>query len=155
MIALAADPIDPGAALSRLAESCPGAGAIVSFVGLVRGEAGAVTGLELDHHPRITLKAIEAIAAEARARFDLIDLAVLHRHGRLKPGEPIVFVAAAAAHRRMAFDAAEYLIDRLKTEAPFWKREEGPAGARWIEPRPSDHDDRARWDAKEDENARH
>jgi molybdopterin synthase catalytic subunit len=152
MIEIKAEPFDPGTELRRFAQGCPGAGAIVSFTGIVRGsgEAGAVAALELEHYPRFTLKTVEAIADEARSRFALIDVVILHRHGRLAPDEPIVFVAAAAAHRRGAFEAVDYLMDRLKTEAPFWKREHGPDGSRWIEARPSDAADRARWEKGQD-----
>ena len=83
--------------------------------------------------------------ADARARFAVQDILIVHRHGPIAPGEPIVFVATAAEHRRAAFEAADYLMDRLKTEAPFWKKEKGPAGERWIEPRVSDYQDVDRW----------
>ena len=88
---------------------------------------------------------IGGYAEEARARFGLSDALVVHRYGRIAPGEPIVFVAASAEHRRAALDAVEFLMDRLKTEAPFWKKEHGPDGERWIEPRASDYADAARW----------
>jgi molybdopterin synthase catalytic subunit len=151
MISVQAEAFDPGAEYRRLAESCPDAGAIASFTGLVRpaSDGEGVTELELEHHPGFTRKAIEGIAEEGRARFDLLGLVVIHRYGRLRPGEAIVFVAAAAPHRRSAFEAVDYLMDRLKTEAPFWKREHGPGGARWIEARTSDHEDRARWERTE------
>ncbi|HEY0413189.1 MAG TPA: molybdenum cofactor biosynthesis protein MoaE [Allosphingosinicella sp.] len=145
MIRVAPEPFDAGEELRRLAESCANGGAIASFTGIVRG-GGGVTALELEHHPRLTAKVVEAIGADARARFGLQGLTIIHRHGPLGPGEAIVFVAAAAEHRRAAFDAVDYVMDRLKTEAPFWKREQGPDGARWIEPRASDHADRARWE---------
>src|SRR5947199_4003607 len=103
MIAVTPEPFDAAAELRRLAESCPGAGAVASFTGLVRGDG--VDALELDHHPRLTARIVEAIAADASARFGLLGLTIIHRHGRLRPGEPIVFVAAAAVHRRAAFDA--------------------------------------------------
>ena len=148
MIRVASDPIDPAALLAEFSATAAGAGAIASFAGVVRGESDgtAVTGLSLDHYPGFTERAIEGIAADAGARFDLADLMIVHRHGAMAPGETVVFVAAAAAHRRAAFDAVDYAMDRLKTEAPFWKREEGPGGARWIEARESDLADRARWD---------
>jgi molybdopterin synthase catalytic subunit len=152
MIEVRAAPFDPGTELRRFAESGAGAGAIVSFTGIVRagGEAGEVSALELDHYPRFTARTIQTIADEARSRFELIDLVILHRHGRLAPGEPIVFVAAAAEHRRAAFEVVDYLMDRLKTEAPFWKREHGPDGSRWIEARGSDLADRERWEEGRD-----
>ena len=124
-----------------------GAGAIASFTGLVRGEndGAAVSGLELDHHPRLTEQAIAGIDADAVARFELTGIVIVHRHGALAPGEAIVFVAAAAPHRRAAFDAVDYVMDRLKTEAPFWKREQRSDGAHWLEARDSDRKARARW----------
>jgi len=143
MIRIEAEPFDPAAELAAFTARVPGAGAVVSFVGLVRGEDGA--SLELDHYPALTAKAVAAIGEEARARFGLAGLVIVHRCGALAPGEPIVFVAAAAAHRRAAFHAVDYMMDRLKTEAPFWKREHGPDGPRWIEARVSDVEDRARW----------
>ena len=148
MIRIDQAPFDPAAELAALAARAPGAGAIASFVGLVRPSAhdAPVEQLELEQYERFTRTTIAAIAADARTRFALLDLTIIHRCGQLSPGEPIVLVAAAALHRRGAFDAVEYLMDRLKTEAPFWKREHGPAGSRWIEPLPSDHAARRRWD---------
>ena len=137
-------PIDPPALLAAFAAGVAGAGAVVSFTGVVRG--GDVRSLELDHHPTFTVKAIAAIAADCRARFELADCLIVHRVGTMVPGDPIVFVAAAAAHRRAAFEALDYLMDRLKTEAPLWKREVRGDGAEWIEPRAVDHRDRARWE---------
>jgi molybdopterin synthase catalytic subunit len=145
MIRLQAEPLDPAAELAAFVARVPGAGAVVSFTGLVRSESGAVSGLELDHYPALTEREIARIADEARARFDLADLAVVHRFGALAPGEAIVFVAAAAAHRRAAFEAVDFVMDRLKTDAPFWKREHGPDGPRWIEASEADVKDRARW----------
>ena len=145
MIRVQAEAFDAGAELSRVASAAGGAGGIVSFTGIVRAGEGEVDALELDHYPEFTERAIEAIAADARDRFALTALTMIHRYGRLAAGEPIVFVAAAAHHRRAAFDAVDYLMDRLKTEAPFWKREHGSHGARWIEARDADHEDRARW----------
>ena len=138
------EPIDPPALLASFAESQRAAGAIVCFTGTVRG--GEVEALELEHHPSFTARVIERIADDARARFDIADCLVVHRVGRLLPGEPIVFVATASAHRRAAFEAVDYLMDRLKTEAPLWKREHRADGAEWIEARASDVADRARWE---------
>jgi len=147
MIRIQAEPFDPGVELAAFAARVPGVGAIASFTGLVRkdSEGSAVFALELEHYPALTEKTVSAIAEDARARFALAGLTVVHRHGAMAPGEPIVFVAAAATHRRAAFDAVDYMMDRLKTEAPFWKREHGPDGARWIEARAADVKDRARW----------
>lgn len=147
MIRVQTGPFDASAELARLTEAARDCGAIVSFVGMVRGNFGsdAVEALELQHYAGFTEAAIELIAAEAKDRFAVDAIRIVHRHGRLAPGEPIVFVGAAARHRRDAFDAVDYLMDRLKTEAPFWKRELGPAGNRWIEARDSDLADAQRW----------
>jgi molybdopterin synthase catalytic subunit len=147
MIRVQDNPLDPAAELAAFVARVPGAGAIASFTGLVRAESGSetVSGLELDHYPALTGKAVAQIGEDALARFGLAGHVIIHRHGALAPGEPIVFVAAAAEHRRAAFDAVDYMMDRLKTEAPFWKREIGPHGGRWIEAREADLKDRARW----------
>ena len=146
MIAVQRERFDPAELLAKLTASS--AGAVVSFVGLVRSETdGApVSLLELDRHPVLTEQSLRQIGDDARARFDLAGLTIVHRHGALQPGEPIVFVGAAAAHRRAAFDAVDYMMDRLKTEAIFWKREQRADGAHWVEARASDHVNRARWD---------
>ena len=150
MVRLEDRPIDPGAMLTDFAQAADGCGAVVCFTGLVRGrgaEREAIETLTLEAHPRFTPKVLAALEAETRARFEVADILVAHRHGQLSAGEPIVFVAVAAAHRRSAFEAADYLMDQLKTRAPFWKREDGPAGRRWIEARPEDHADALRWSA--------
>ena len=142
-------PFDPSAELANLIEAASNDGAVVSFVGVARPQSkdGAnVDRLVLEHHPRLTLKSLEDIAVEAAERFDVSQVRVVHRCGEIAAGEPIVFAAAASAHRRAAFEAADYLMDRLKTEAVFWKREEGPAGASWIEPTEADYADRGRWE---------
>ena len=148
MIRLQAEPFDAGGELAAFAARVPGAGAIASFLGLVRGKSGGddVSILELEYYPRLTERTVVAIGEDARDRFELAGFAILHRTGALAAGEPIVFVAAAAAHRRAAFQAVDYMMDRLKTEAPFWKREHGPNGSRWIEARDADLRDRARWE---------
>jgi molybdopterin synthase catalytic subunit len=150
MIALQAEPFDASALLADLSARSAGAGAIASFLGLVRSEndGGAVLGLELDHHPRLTEQALADLEADAARRFELLEIAIVHRHGALAPGEAIVFVAAAAHHRRAAFDAVDYVMDRLKTDVPFWKRERRDDGAHWLEARPSDHEDRRRWETE-------
>jgi molybdopterin synthase catalytic subunit len=122
-----------------------GEGAIVSFVGTVRDEGGAVERLVLDHHPVLTQQSLEAIAREALSRFNVSRVHIVHRCGTVGPGEPIVFAAAASGHRRTAFEAVDYLMDRLKTDAIFWKREEGASGSQWIEPSDADYADRERW----------
>ena len=125
-----------------------GDGAVVSFTGLARGasrDGAPVTRLRLDCYPAMTERSLQLIADAGMARFAVSDLLVVHRFGEVRPGETIVFVAAAAPHRRQAFLAADHVMDRLKTEAAFWKWEEGPAGGRWIEPAEADHTDNARW----------
>lgn len=141
---------DAASELAKFNARASGAGAIASFTGVVRaGRADAttpVTDLILDHYPVVTLASMRAIADDSAARFGITHIRVVHRSGRMQPGEAIVFVAAAAAHRRAAFDATDYMMDRLKTEAVFWKREVSAEGSQWIEPRAADHTDRARWD---------
>lgn len=145
MTYLSSTPIDPIALLAEFTQAADGAGAIISFTGVVRGEGG-VDELWLDHHPTLTDQAIDAVADSSRGRFALESLTIVHRVGSLAPGEPIVFVAAAAKHRRAAFAAVDHVMDRLKTDVPLWKRERGAGGTRWIEARPEDHLDRARWE---------
>lgn len=130
-------------------DGCEGEGAVVSFVGLARpkSRAGtAVTGLYLEHYPGMTEKSLATIAAAGAERFPGTRVKVVHRCGQVAAGEAIVFVAAASEHRRMAFEAADYLMDRLKTEAAFWKREDRADGPVWIEPTEQDRADRRRWD---------
>ena len=146
MITLSEAPFDPGALLSEFSKGRSEVGAIATFTGLARAEAGEAAILELEAYPGFTEAEIGRIAEQARTRFALDDLMVRHRVGRIAPGEPIVFVATAAKHRRAAFEACDFLMDYLKSRAPFWKKEHGPAGARWIEPRAEDHADVARWD---------
>lgn len=142
---LSAGPIDPVALLDAFTKQAEGAGAIVSFSGVVRGADG-VSELWLDHHPGLTEQSIAAIDAETRARFAIDDLMIVHRIGGVGAGEPVVFVAAAAKHRRAAFEAVDQAMDRLKTDAILWKRETRNDGITWVEARPQDHDDRARWE---------
>jgi molybdopterin synthase catalytic subunit len=145
---LSSDPIDPAALLAAFTRDAHGAGAIVSFTGVVRGEDG-VSELWLDHHPRLTEASIAAIDAETRARLPIDDLLIVHRIGAVGPGAPVVFVAASARHRRAAFKAVDQAMDRLKTDALLWKCETSAQGARWIEARAQDHEDRARWEERE------
>lgn len=146
---LAEAPIDPAAELRQLIDAAPGSGGIVSFVGVARPSSTAgdsVERLVLEHHPSLTFRSLEAIAAAALDRFEIDHVRVVHRCGEVLAGDPIVFAGAASAHRRAAFEAADYLMDRLKTEAVFWKREDGPSGSRWIEPTEADYAERARWE---------
>ena len=146
MVRLQTEPFDPGALLSAFCAGREETGAVVSFTCLARAGAGAVTRLELEAYPGFTDAEIERIADAARTRFALHDVLIVHRIGEIAPGEPIVFVAAAAAHRREAFEAADHLMDYLKSRAPFWKKEHGPDGERWIEPTERDLADAKRWD---------
>lgn len=140
-------PFDVGAVNDALRQSRPGIGAIVSFAGVCRdrNDGEAVSEMWLEHYPGMTEKAIEAIVAEARGRWQLLGAQVIHRVGRLRPGEPIVLVVVASAHRRDAFEACEFVMDYLKTRAPFWKREARPGGARWVDARASDDEALERW----------
>lgn len=151
MIALSSDPIDPARLLADFTTEAAGAGAIASFTGLVRDTHGGerVDGLWLDHHDRITGTAITDIGEAAKCRFAVTALTIVHRVGAVGAGQPIVFVAAAARHRRAAFDAVDYMMDRLKTDAPLWKRETRGGGDHWIEARPDDLRDRERWEQAE------
>ena len=139
-------PFDPGALLSAFSAGRTETGAIVSFSGIARSDGQNTTILELEAYSGFTEVEISRIASEAVTRFALHDVLVLHRTGRIAPGEAIVFVAAAAGHRREAFEAADFLMDYLKSRAPFWKKEIGPAGERWVEPTDRDRSDVARWD---------
>lgn len=147
MVRLEATALDPGALLADFCRGRTGVGAVVSFTGLTRAstDGAAVTTLSLDAYPGYTDAVMAELEAETQARFPVLDVLVAHRWGDLAVGEPIVFVAVAAEHRRAAFEACDFLMDQLKTRAPFWKKETGPDGDRWIEARPQDHADAARW----------
>lgn len=150
-VRLADAPFTPERELAELNAGLAGEGAVVSFTGFARptsSEGGRVERLVLEHHPRLTLRSLEAVEEAARARFEVTALRIVHRVGAIAPGEAIVFAAAASAHRRAAFDATDYMMGRLKTDALFWKREDGPEGSRWIEPREDDYAARERWSAK-------
>ncbi len=143
-IAVQAAAFDIGAETAAFAAGVPGAGAVVTFTGLVRG-GGGLTAMEIEHYPGMTEAAIGDHAAAAVARFALTDALVIHRHGRLAPGEAIMMVATAARHRADAFAAAEYLMDWLKSRAPFWKKEIGPDGAEWVAAKDTDEAALGRW----------
>lgn len=139
-----AEPFEPGAELARLERLTPGA--IASFTGLVRGDDGLIA-MELEHYPAMTQAALERVVAEAMARWPLTGAVVVHRHGHLVPGDRIVFVGTASSHRAAALDGCAFLIDWLKTRAPFWKRELfGDGSACWVEARAADDSAAARWD---------
>ncbi len=145
MIRLTDTTFDPGALLNAFAKGRSETGAIATFTGIARAERGSTTVLELEAYPGFTELEITKIADQACDRFGLHDVSILHRVGKILPGEPIVFVATAAGHRRAAFEACDFLMDYLKSKAPFWKKEHGPEGARWVEPTARDHADRDRW----------
>ncbi|TCS74039.1 molybdopterin synthase subunit MoaE [Sulfuritortus calidifontis] len=138
---------DLNAELAALYAANPKVGAVASFLGLVRdvNEGDGVATLTLEHYPGMTEKALARIVEEARSRWDMLDCTVIHRVGELKPTEPIVLVAVASSHRQDAFAACEFVMDYLKTQAPFWKKEMTPDGARWVEARESDDTAAARW----------
>jgi len=138
---------DLSAEVAALRAGDAGVGAIASFVGTVRdrNDGSAIGGMELEHYPGMTERAIEAMIDEAGRRFDIRAARVVHRIGPLRPGDQIVLVAVASAHRGQAFQACEFLMDYLKTQAPFWKKETTPEGARWVDARVADDAALARW----------
>ena len=127
--------------IAALRQANPKVGAVACFIGAVRdlNEGESVSAMELEHYPGMTEKALEAIVAEARKRWPIADALVIHRYGRLAPTDQIVLVAVATAHRGDAFAACEFMMDYLKTAAPFWKKESVPGGSRWVEARDHDH----------------
>lgn len=140
--------LDPAKELAALLGHNGGDGAVVSFAGIARSQSKkgkTVDQLVLEHHPTLTERSLEEIAASAAERFDVSHVRIVHRCGKVRAGEPIVFAGASSLHRRAAFEAADYLMDRLKTEAVFWKREITENGSEWIEPTKSDYADRERW----------
>lgn len=139
------EPFDAGAETAALAAGRTDVGAVVSFVGHVRADDG-LAALTLEHYPAMTERQLRAVADEAMARWPLLGGVVIHRHGRLLPGEAIVLVAVASAHRAAAFEAAAFLMDWLKTRAPFWKQEERAAGQRWVAAKTSDDLAAQRWE---------
>lgn len=138
---------DPGAELNAFTGGRPEAGAVAMFTGLVRdlNLGTTVAALQLEHYPGMTERSLQGICQDACARWSLLAVKVIHRHGELLPGEPIVAVLCASAHRGEAFAACAYIMDLLKTEAPFWKRERTPAGERWVEARETDAEAAQRW----------
>lgn len=138
----------PEQELADLIQRAGGDGAVVNFIGIARSRSRtgrALQRLVLEHHPSLTLRSLEEIAVDAESRFDVSHVHVVHRCGEVAAGEPIVFAGAASPHRRAAFEATDYLMDRLKTEAVFWKREIGDDASEWIEPTDADYADRGRW----------
>jgi molybdopterin synthase catalytic subunit len=138
---------DAGTEIAALRRGNPRIGAVASFIGVCRdaNDGTAVTTMTLEHYPGMTEKALEKIVAEAKARWDLMEVLVVHRVGELKPTDQIVLVVVTGAHRGEAFAACGFIMDYLKTRAPFWKKEETPQGARWVEARSSDDEAAERW----------
>ncbi|HUJ96714.1 MAG TPA: molybdenum cofactor biosynthesis protein MoaE [Stellaceae bacterium] len=147
MIRVQREDFDVGAELEGLTRGKTGIGGVTSFIGLVRDIAGErrIGAMTLEHYPGMTERRLSEIEAEARRRWPLDAVLIIHRYGRLEPGERIVLVAAASAHRQAAFDACQFLIDWLKTKAPFWKLEETPEGPRWVDAQTTDDEAAARW----------
>ncbi|PPB80505.1 molybdopterin synthase subunit MoaE [Albidovulum inexpectatum] len=144
-IRVQAEPFDFGAECANFGQGRRDVGAVVTFMGVVRDDSGALTEMEIEHYPGMTERAIAKIAQQARDRWALADVKVIHRHGRMRPGEAIMMVATAARHRKAAFEAAEYLMDYLKSRAPFWKKEYGADGAQWVAAKDEDEDALSRW----------
>lgn len=146
MIIISNTPFDPGALLTEFQANHPEAGAAVTFTGIVRSTPDRpITALILECYPDLAQNETATIRAAAIDRFNLIDAAILHRYGRLIPGEPIMQVMTLAPHRQAAFDGAQYLMDYLKTDAPFWKQEETAQGTEWVEAKVADDAARDRW----------
>jgi molybdopterin synthase catalytic subunit len=148
MIRVQREDFDIGAELARLTEGNTRVGGLASFVGLVRdlAEQGTVSAMTLEHYPGMTESRLAEIEAEARARWPLQDVLIIHRYGRLEPGDRIVLVATTSAHRQAALESCAFLIDWLKTKAPFWKLEEGAKGAAWVEAKESDDRAADKWE---------
>ncbi len=145
MIRVQQEDFDIGAEIAKLKAGRSDIGAIVTFTGTVRDQDGAVEAMTLEHYPGMTERELAKIEVEAHARWPLQASLIVHRYGTLKPGDNIVLVVTASEHRDAAFDAAKFLMDYLKTSAPFWKREEGPGGRSWVEASASDGLATARW----------
>ncbi|MEN8919043.1 MAG: molybdenum cofactor biosynthesis protein MoaE [Octadecabacter sp.] len=145
MIRVQAGAFDAGAELNAFSDRAAGAGAVVSFTGVVRDVTGGLSGMEIEHYDGMTEKALAAIRADAMQRWELADALVIHRFGRLDVGEVIMMVATASKHRKSAFEAAEFLMDYLKSRAPFWKKEITEDGADWVASKDEDEDALSRW----------
>lgn len=145
IVRVQSDAFDPGAEVNAFTAAADGAGAVVSFSGLVRDVAGGLQAMEIEHYPGMTEKALAEIRDAAVRRWRLADALIVHRHGVLAPGEVIMMVATAARHRRDAFEAAEFLMDYLKSRAPFWKKERAGEGDAWVAARDDDEDALSRW----------
>ncbi|MGR3320779.1 MAG: molybdenum cofactor biosynthesis protein MoaE [Pseudooceanicola sp.] len=144
-VSVQAAPFDFGAEAAAFAAGRADTGAVVTFTGQVRDVDGTLDHMEIEHYPGMTERAIAAIAEEAQSRWSLVDVLVIHRHGRLEPGDRIMMVATAAPHRADAFAAAEFLMDYLKSRAPFWKKEATRGGTAWVAAREEDEAALTRW----------
>ncbi len=144
-IRVQSEPFDAGVELNGFAQNRTDIGAVVSFTGVVRDTDGNLQEMLIEHYPSMTQSAITKIAQEAVDRWSLADCLVIHRHGALKPGAPIMMVATAAAHRAAAFEAADFLMDYLKSRAPFWKKEITDQGADWVAAKDADEEALDRW----------
>ncbi len=138
-------PFDAGAELNRFSAGAAGAGAVVSFSGIVRDVEGRLNAMEIEHYPGMTERAIRDIADQARERWSLLDVMVIHRFGTMRPGDQIMMVATASRHRVAAFEAAEFLMDYLKSRAPFWKKEVTDEGKTWVDATQADEEALNRW----------
>ena len=144
-VAVQSAPFDIGAESLAFSQGAAGAGAIVTFTGIVRDLSGGLAAMEIEHYPGMTERAILEITRQAVSRWELIDALVIHRHGTLRVGEPIMMVATAAAHRASAFAASDFLMDYLKSRAPFWKKEITASGAEWVAAKDQDEAALSRW----------
>jgi molybdopterin synthase catalytic subunit len=151
-VRIQAEPFDCAREVAALTAGRRDVGAVATFLGFVRdrNDGAAVSGMTLEHYPGMTEKALEEICREAHSRWDILDAAIVHRVGALQPGEAIVHVAVSSAHRGEAFAACEFIMDYLKTRAPFWKKEATAGGERWVEARDSDEAAAGRWKAAQD-----
>lgn len=141
------DPFDPGVETNAFLKATHGAGAAVTFTGVVRSKPDdPITSLTLECYPELAINQLADVVAEATKRFDLLAATIIHRYGTLRPGEPIVQVMTLAPHRDAAFRSAEFLMDYLKTDAPFWKQESSPKGTHWVEAKAEDDAAKARWE---------
>ena len=149
IVRVQAEDFDAGLEIGRLRQANAGIGAIATFIGTVRdvNDGSGVSTLTLEHYPGMTEQALDDIAAQARRRWRVIDTVIVHRVGAMHPTDQIVLVIVSSAHRGDAFAACEFIMDYLKTSAPFWKKEITPQGARWVEARASDDEAQARWDS--------
>ena len=147
VVRVSPEPFDPGAETNAFLAAGQGAGAAVTFTGVVRSKPDdPITALTLECYPELAINQLTSILDQAQTRFGLLAASVIHRYGTLAPGEPIVQVMTLAPHREAAFRGAEFLMDYLKTDAPFWKQETGPNGTHWVEAKAEDDAARARWE---------